>query len=82
MSDEQQQKTSDFPAIGSSGAIGILPNGFFAQKLVQRPTPSPAAVILSGVSAAMSGMICAMISPRLSGSSMPSIDVTGAAPAR
>jgi hypothetical protein len=27
------QKTSDFPAVGASGAMGILPNGFFAKKL-------------------------------------------------
>lgn len=48
MSGDQDQKTSDFPAIGASGAIGILPNGFFAQKLAQptasSPAPAPAVV--------------------------------------
>lgn len=33
-SDEQSsQRSSEFPAVGASGAIGILPNGFFAKKL-------------------------------------------------
>lgn len=35
MSNDEQsiQRASEFPAIGASGAIGILPNGFFAKKL-------------------------------------------------
>ena len=35
MSNDEQsiQRAREFPAIGASGAIGILPNGFFAKKL-------------------------------------------------
>jgi hypothetical protein len=34
-------KTSDFPAVGASGAIGILPNGYFAKILSGPAPPSP-----------------------------------------
>jgi hypothetical protein len=41
MSGDHDKRTNEFPAIGASGAIGILPNGYFAQKLTQAPLPSP-----------------------------------------
>jgi hypothetical protein len=41
MSGDKDQRTNEFPALGASGAIGILPNGYFAQKLTQSPASSP-----------------------------------------
>ena len=41
MSGDQDKRTNEFPPIGASGAIGILPNGYFAQKLTQAAPPSP-----------------------------------------